>query len=188
MCATTRYSASLTRLLSQYRMSSFLRPPVWCEFHVTRKDYICIGLTRAAFKPTSLCSLWLLSDTIVDCVVRSSIVSSPALCRGFVMNRKEFNLCQFPAIVPRHVATKYESILTPARSCRKQEPQPSSLMISGRLFLEGNILSNCKLYIFLAKRGSIHGNEHPTSCVQIITVSTVGGSKFKGHILQNSFL
>jgi alpha-galactosidase/6-phospho-beta-glucosidase family protein len=36
------------------------------------------------------------------------------------MRREVFNLCQFPAIVSRHVVTKYESILTPARSCRKQ--------------------------------------------------------------------
>jgi hypothetical protein len=98
------------------------------------------------------------------------------------MNRTEFNLCQFPAIVPRHVATKYEPILAPASSCRKQEPQPSSLMISDRLFLEGNILSNCKLQIFRAKGGGMHGNEYPT-CVEIITLSTVGGRKFKSHIL-----
>lgn len=116
----TRFSVPHS-LLSQYRTSSFLQPPFWCEFPSTRKDYTCIGLTRAAFKPTSLCSLWLLSDIIVDCVVWPPIVSSPALCWGFLMNRKEFNLRQFPAIVPRHVATKYGSILTPARSCRKQE-------------------------------------------------------------------
>jgi hypothetical protein len=85
------------------------------------KDYACSGLTSWVFKPSTLCSSWPLSDTTLEWTRRYSIVSSPALCSWFVMSREEFNLCQFPAIVPRHVATKYESVLTAARSCRKQE-------------------------------------------------------------------
>lgn len=80
------------------------------------QDYTYIGLTNTVFKPSCLCSLQLLSDDILDCSVWYSIVSSSS-----TVLRAELNLSQFPTIVPRHVATKYESILTPERSCKTQE-------------------------------------------------------------------